>query len=69
MFHHVTIHVGETVRWINADPVEHSVTFADGPNSGNLPQRASFARRFDAPGTYPYHCTPHPYMTGVVVVR
>ena len=65
----VTIHVGETVRWINADPVEHSVTFADGPNSGNLPQRASFARRFDAPGTYPYHCTPHPYMTGVVVVR
>ncbi len=65
----ITIQVGETVRWINADPVEHSVTFADGPNSGNLPQRATFARRFDAPGTYPYHCTPHPYMTGVVVVR
>jgi plastocyanin len=21
------------------------------------------------PGTYPYHCTPHPFMKGVIVVK
>jgi len=30
---------------------------------------ASFSRRFDRPGTYEYHCSVHPYMTGRVVVR
>jgi plastocyanin len=65
----VTIRPGETVRWVNADPLEHTITFADGPDSGRLVQHASFARRFDQPGTYTYHCTPHPYMQGVVVVR
>jgi len=65
----VTIAAGEAVRWTNADPLEHTITFEDGPDSGRLAQRASFVRRFDRPGTYPYHCTPHPYMKGVVVVR
>jgi len=65
----VTVAVGEAVRWTNADPLEHSVTFDDGPDSGRLAQRATFVRRFDRAGTYTYHCTPHPYMKGVVVVR
>ena len=65
----MTVAVGEAVRWTNADPLEHSVTFDDGPDSGRLAQRATFVRRFDRAGTYTYHCTPHPYMKGVVVVR
>ncbi|MGH7542680.1 MAG: plastocyanin/azurin family copper-binding protein [Gemmatimonadota bacterium] len=27
-----------------------------------------FSRRFDEPGRYPFHCTPHPFMKGVVIV-
>lgn len=66
----VTISAGQAVRWTNADPVEHTVTFAGAePGSPPIPQNGSYVRRFDKPGTYTYHCTPHPFMTGVVVVK
>jgi plastocyanin len=66
----LTIAVGQVVRWTNTDPVEHTVAFDDGSGtSANIPQNGSFAHRFDAPGRYPYHCTQHPYMKGVVVVK
>ncbi|HEU5260529.1 MAG TPA: cupredoxin family copper-binding protein [Gemmatimonadales bacterium] len=66
----VVIGAGQTVRWVNDDPVEHTITF-DGtePGSPPIPQHGSFSHRFDKPGTYTYHCTPHPYMKGVVVVK
>ncbi|HYT71761.1 MAG TPA: plastocyanin/azurin family copper-binding protein [Gemmatimonadales bacterium] len=66
----LTISAGQTVRWTNGDPVEHTVTF-DGPEPGSppIPPNGTFNHRFDAPGRYPYHCTPHPYMKGVVVVK
>ena len=66
----VRIAAGQIVRWVNKDPLEHTVTFdVPGPASGTIPQDGSYAVRFDQPGTYPYHCTPHPFMKGVVVVR
>lgn len=66
----VVASVGQTVRWTNTDPVEHTITF-DGaePGSPPIPQNGSFSHRFDRPGTYTYHCTPHPFMKAVVVVR
>jgi plastocyanin len=66
----ISINAGETVIWTNADQVEHTVTF-DGSEAGSglLARGAVFPHRFDRPGTYTYHCTPHPYMKGVVVVR
>jgi plastocyanin len=66
----VTISVGQAARWINRDPVEHTVTF-DGaePGSPPIPPNGSYVHRFDKPGTYSYHCTPHPFMHGVVVVK
>lgn len=66
----VTISAGQAVRWTNDDPVEHTVTLA-GAESGSppIPPHGSYVRRFEQPGTYTYHCTPHPFMTGVVVVR
>ena len=64
------ITVGQIVRWINRDPLDHTISFeAEGPPSGPLPSKGSYAVKFDRPGTYPYHCTPHPFMRGVVVVR
>src|SRR5260370_42157081 len=66
----VTISAGQAVRWTNDDAVEHSVTF-DGtePGSPLLPPTGTYVHRFDTPGTYPYHCTPHPFMKGVIVVK
>jgi len=64
------ISAGQIVRWINRDPLDHSISFeVEGPPSGPLPAKGSYAVKFDRPGVYPYHCTPHPFMKGVVVVR
>ncbi len=64
------IGAGQVVRWVNLDPLDHSITFdVDGAVSGPLPAKGSYAVKFDRPGVYPYHCTPHPFMKGVVVVR
>ncbi|HEX4575550.1 MAG TPA: plastocyanin/azurin family copper-binding protein [Gemmatimonadales bacterium] len=66
----ITISPGQLVRWVNADPVEHTVTFDSGePGSAPLPTNGSYVHRFATAGTYRYHCTPHPFMTGVVVVK
>src|SRR5439155_19532874 len=66
----ITIAAGQAVRWTNADPVEHTVTF-DGVEGGSppIPATGSYVHRSDQPGTYTYHCTPHPFMMGVVVVK
>jgi len=66
----VTISVGQAVRWVNNDPVEHTITF-DGaePGSPLIAPNGSFIHRFDKPGRYTYHCTPHPFMKGVVIVK
>lgn len=66
----VRIAVGQSVRWVNDDEVTHTVTFVDGgASSRELARGRGFTRTFDRPGTYEYHCTPHPFMRGVVVVQ
>ncbi len=67
----VTISAGQAVRWINRDPVEHTVTFdgAAEPGSPVIPPNGSYVHRFEKAGTYTYHCTPHPFMKGVVIVK
>jgi plastocyanin len=37
-------------------------------DSGPLEHNATFPWTFEEPGTYTYHCTPHPFMMGSVVV-
>src|SRR5881396_11391 len=66
----VRIPAGATVVWANDDVAEHTVTF-DGtePGSPTIPPGGAFSHQFDRPGTYSYHCTPHPFMKGVVIVR
>jgi plastocyanin len=66
----IRVRRGQTVVWVNRDPTEHTVNADDGSwQSELLPEGASFARRFDQPGRYPYHCSPHPQMSGVVIVE
>ena len=66
----VEIRVGDTVRWTNRDSVAHTATARNGSfDTGLLADGESASIRFRVPGTYRYICTPHPEMTGTVVVR
>lgn len=67
----VTIKVNGTVRWVNKDPVAHTVTDdQDLFDSGVLETDEEFERTYDEPGTYDYTCTIHPTsMTGTVIVE
>ena len=66
----IVIPVGSTITWTNRDPMIHTVTSDDRSwDSGLIEPGGTYRRRFDRPGTYTFHCTPHPFMKGVVVVR
>ena len=66
----MTITAGTTVTWTNSDPVPHTITADDGSwNSGIIEPGKVWRHRFDRPGTYAFHCTPHPFMKGVIIVR
>lgn len=67
----ITVGPGTTVVWVNRDPVQHSVVADDGTSfdSGLVDPEGRFSTTFDEVGTYEYHCAPHPFMTGRVVVQ
>lgn len=66
----ITVPPGSEVVWINEDDTPHTVTSADRAlNSSGLDQGDRFSATFDKPGSYPYFCSLHPQMRGVVVVR
>jgi plastocyanin len=66
----VTVNVGDSVTWSNADTVGHTAT-ADGGSfdTGSISPGPSDSVTFTAAGSFPYHCTIHPQMTGTVVVQ
>jgi amicyanin len=65
----VTIKVGQTVTWTNQDSVTHTVTGDGGIDSDDLSKGKSYSKTFDTEGTFDYHCSPHPQMTGQVIVQ
>ena len=61
---------GATIEWTNRDQVAHTVTADDGSwDSGPIEPGTTWRHTFDVPGTFAFHCLPHPYMTGAVVIR
>jgi amicyanin len=65
----LTITVGDTVTWTNRDAMIHTATGVNGAwDSGDLDVGESYSLTFNAPGTYDYLCTPHPSMTGRIIV-
>ena len=66
----IEIAAGTTIEWTNRDRVVHTVSADDGTwDSGAISQGQSWRARFDRPGRYPFHCGPHPFMKGLVIVR
>ncbi len=65
----ITVTAGESVTWSNSGPSGHSATADDGSfDTGILRKGASGSHTFSRAGTYTFHCTPHPFMKGKVVV-
>jgi plastocyanin len=61
---------GTTIIWTNAGQVAHTVTAEDGGfETGLIESGQRRALLFSKPGTFPFHCTPHPFMRGEVIVR
>jgi len=66
----LTINQGTTVTWTNNGPSPHTVTSDnDVFSSGILNVGEQFQYTFNTPGTYNYHCSTHPVMTGTIVVN
>jgi plastocyanin len=66
----IRIRAGQSVEWVNSDPVVHTGTATDRSwGSELIDEGERFIHRFDRPGTYEYFCIPHPMMTGVVIVE
>lgn len=63
----VVLGMNNTVTWVNQDDSVHTVT-SDSFNSGLLNSGDSWTYTFTTAGTYPYHCSIHPFMTGIVTV-
>ncbi len=67
-----TIHVkpGQTIRFVNADSVTHTVTATKGAkfDSGNLKPGHAFTVKAGKAGTIHYVCLIHPDMKGTIKV-
>ena len=71
-FSHPSIEItaGTTIEWKNEDPVPHTVTADDTSFDSELIEGGQVWRyTFTRPGSYAFHCTPHPFMTGTIVVK
>ena|SRR5579872_3421749 len=65
----IAISAGQSVTWTNMGSMQHSVTADDASfDSGLVDPGNTFSMEFDNPGTYTYHCTPHPWMKATVTV-
>jgi len=65
----LNVTTGATVSWTNTGQVVHTVTADNGAfNSGEMSPGATVTGTFNTPGTYTYHCSIHPNMTGTIIV-
>jgi plastocyanin len=67
----ISIAAGVTVTWTNNDDVPHVVVSDDNKifKSETLHTDDHFSFTFTEPGTYNYHCSIHPKMTGKIAVQ
>nr|3IE9_A Chain A, Amicyanin [Paracoccus denitrificans]3IEA_A Chain A, Amicyanin [Paracoccus denitrificans] len=69
------VKVGDTVTWINREAMPHNVHFVAGVlgeaalKGPMMKKEQAYSLTFTEAGTYDYHCTPHPFLRGKVVVE
>ena len=64
----VTVHVGDTVEWDNADFVDHTATAKDGDWDVAIAAGKTGRVELNRTGTIAYYCRFHPNMTGTIKV-
>lgn len=67
----ITVQAGATVTWTNNDTMSHTITETDGktgPDSSDVAPGGTYSFTYKTVGTFKYHCTIHPSMTGTVTV-
>ena len=67
----IKIKKGDTIAWANKDSVSHTITSDSGNelDSELLSEGKIYSHTFNVAGTYNYHCTPHPFMKGRIIVE
>ena len=66
----ITVSVNTTIKWTNKDADAHTATSNNGVfDSGSINDGGVYSYHFTTPGTYAYHCSIHPHMTGTVIVH
>ncbi len=66
----MTVPKGTTVTWQNGDAVTHTATSNSGAwDTGAIAAGGNAMITFSNSGTFAYHCTIHPMMTGTIVVQ
>ena len=68
----VTLHVGDSIEWMNSDPIPHTASAkADaigGPWEIIIPPGTSAKRQMNDVGTIEYYCRYHPNMKARIIV-
>jgi len=64
----ITVKVGDTVRWVNADGIAHSATAASF-DTGLFKKGEQREITFSKAGSFAYHCERHKSMKGTVTVE
>lgn len=65
----VEIEVGQAVKWVFEGSMEHDVVAEDGSFVSELQLTGEYIHVFEEPGEFPYDCSIHPEMTGIVIVK
>ena len=66
----ITVPVGATVVWANADDIPHTIVSTDKAfKSKVLDTDEKYSFTFTTAGTFTYFCSIHPKMTGKVIVQ
>jgi plastocyanin len=66
----IVVPLGTRVTWTNADPFPHNVDSTEGGfRSGDLAPSAVWSVELNKRGVFPYQCTLHPGMKGVLRVE
>ena len=68
----ISVPPGSTITWVNCDVGQEPHTTTSDNTVWDSPELSvgnRFSHAFPAPGAFPYHCTPHPFMLGKVIVQ
>ena len=65
----VTVRRGDRVVWVNKDPFPHTATASKAFDSKSVPAGGSWSYTVAETGEFPYVCTLHPGMKGVLIVK